>query len=173
MECCSLWLIGSAGRCLLVKLLVRLNLVSFLFSLRILLLSLEELFHHNFHQLLWVEIRWCLLFLCGFSLSSASLESLLILWSINLADCSKVSLSFSLGVSIESHELFLLEFPTKLGWFHNLSHWLSWGLDWSHDFFKCRPGERWRPCGLSMLVWVDCSRLGEVRASLSCLQGSH
>ncbi len=27
-ECCSLWLIGSACRCLLVQLLVRLNLVS-------------------------------------------------------------------------------------------------------------------------------------------------
>ncbi len=30
-ECCSLWLIGSACRCLLVQLLVRLNLVSLYF----------------------------------------------------------------------------------------------------------------------------------------------
>ncbi len=30
-ECCSLWLIGSAGLCLLVRLLVRLNLVSLSF----------------------------------------------------------------------------------------------------------------------------------------------
>ncbi len=30
-ECCSLWLIGSACRCLLVQLLVRLNLVSLSF----------------------------------------------------------------------------------------------------------------------------------------------
>ncbi len=30
-ECCSLWLIGSACRCLLVRLLVRLNLVSLSF----------------------------------------------------------------------------------------------------------------------------------------------
>ncbi len=30
-ECCSLWLIGSAGRCLLIQWLVRLNLVSLSF----------------------------------------------------------------------------------------------------------------------------------------------
>ncbi len=57
-------------------------------------------FHHHFHQLLWVETRWCLLFLHGFSLSSVSLESLWILSSIPWAGCSRVSLSFSLGGSV-------------------------------------------------------------------------
>ncbi len=78
--------------------------------------SLEEFFHHRFHQLLWVEVRWCFLFLCGFSLSSSvSLESWWILSSIPWADCSRVSLSLFLGVSIEFPWAFL-SWVSKRAW---------------------------------------------------------
>ncbi len=56
---------------------------------------------------------------------------------------------FPLEFPLNSHELFSLEYPNELGWFHHLSHWLSWGLAWSHDLSQCRPGERWCPRGPS------------------------
>ncbi len=58
---------------------------------------------------------WCLLFLCGSSLSLVSLESWWILSSIPWADCSRVSLSLSLGVSIEFPCTFL-SWVSKRAW---------------------------------------------------------
>ncbi len=54
---------------------------------------------------------------------------------------------------------FPLEFPYELGWFHDLSHGLSWGLAWSHDLSQCRPGERWRPRGLSHRSYLCLGRV--------------
>ncbi len=83
-------------------------------------------------------------FVLLFSLRSVSLESLWILSSIPWAGCSRVSLLFSFGVSIEFPWAFLsLEFPNELGWIHDLSFWLSWGLAWSSLPWLIPVSPRW------------------------------
>ncbi len=51
-ECCSPWLVGSAGRCFLVRPLVRLNLVSLSFPISDLPLSVGRILSSSFSSVL-------------------------------------------------------------------------------------------------------------------------
>ncbi len=51
-ECCSPWLVGSAGHCHLVRLLVRLNLVSLSFPISDLPLSVGRILSSSFSSAL-------------------------------------------------------------------------------------------------------------------------
>ncbi len=92
-------------------------------------------------------MRWCFLFLCGFSLNSVSLESWWLLSSIPWADCSRVSLSLSLGVSIRAWLV-----PRSVPWALMRPCLVPW-------LIPCRPGERWRPRGPSHRSYLCLGRV--------------
>ncbi len=122
-KCCCLWLVGSAGGCLLLRPLVRLNLVSLSFPTSDPPLFVGRILSSYFLSapvsrstvvsfvLVWIQFELCWLgIFVNFFVDSLG-------WLLQ-----GEFVVFPLEFLLNSHELFPLEFSNELGWFHDLSH---------------------------------------------------